>query len=52
MQFDRHWSDESNTEVWLYRVVGGGHDWPGARGNIDIHASQTAWAFSSRTITK
>jgi len=25
-----------NKEVWLYKVVGGGHDWPGSSGNMDI----------------
>jgi polyhydroxybutyrate depolymerase len=33
------------TEVWLYTVNGGGHDWPGAFGNMDISASREAWLF-------
>jgi hypothetical protein len=32
-------------EVWLYKVIGGGHDWPGASGNMDINASELAWEF-------
>jgi|TARA_B110000459_G_scaffold46767_1_gene52146 polyhydroxybutyrate depolymerase len=35
----------SCTEVWLYTVNGGGHDWPGAYGNMDIEASREAWLF-------
>ncbi|MEJ6506085.1 MAG: PHB depolymerase family esterase [Crocinitomicaceae bacterium] len=35
----------SCTEVWLYTVNGGGHDWPGAYGNMDIKASREAWLF-------
>jgi hypothetical protein len=31
--------------VWLYTVDGGGHDWPGADGNMDISASREAWIF-------
>jgi len=26
-------------------VEGGGHDWPGAFGNMDISASREAWEF-------
>jgi polyhydroxybutyrate depolymerase len=32
-------------EVRLYTVEGGGHDWPGAYGNMDIDASLEAWLF-------
>ena len=35
----------SCSEVWLYTVNGGGHDWPGAYGNMDISASREAWLF-------
>jgi polyhydroxybutyrate depolymerase len=34
-----------NNEVWLYKVVNGGHDWPGNGGNMDIHASEEIWNF-------
>jgi polyhydroxybutyrate depolymerase len=33
------------SEVRLYTVEGGGHDWPGAYGNMDIDASLEAWLF-------
>ncbi|MFK8055191.1 MAG: T9SS type A sorting domain-containing protein [Saprospiraceae bacterium] len=31
-----------------YRVVGGGHDWVGVRGNMDIDASSVIWNFVSQ----
>ncbi len=30
------------------RINGGGHDWPGSFGNMDINASQEIWKFLSR----
>ncbi|MDG2506125.1 MAG: PHB depolymerase family esterase [Crocinitomicaceae bacterium] len=41
----KYGSEDSCTEVWLYTVQGGGHDWPGAYGNMDIQASREAWLF-------
>jgi polyhydroxybutyrate depolymerase len=35
----------NNNEVWYYEVLGGGHDWPGAWGNMDINAGEEAWLF-------
>jgi polyhydroxybutyrate depolymerase len=32
-------------QVWLYTVNGGGHDWPGASGNMDIDVSREIWHF-------
>jgi|TARA_B110000196_G_C21003537_1_gene594171 polyhydroxybutyrate depolymerase len=32
-------------DVWLYRVVGGRHDWPGSFGNMDINSSAEIWNF-------
>ncbi|MEZ7999889.1 MAG: hypothetical protein QMC39_07945, partial [Flavobacteriales bacterium] len=32
-------------QVWLYTVNGGGHDWPGAFGNMDIDSSREIWSF-------
>ena len=34
-----------NHEVWLCKIVNGGHDWPGAWGNMDIIASEVIWQF-------
>ena len=42
---EKHTGGINNNEVWLYKVVNGGHDWPGAWGNMDIDASQTLWEF-------
>lgn len=35
--------------VELYDVIGGGHDWPGAWGNMDIDAGRVAWEFFENT---
>ena len=42
---DKYGLDGSCPQVWLYTVDGGGHDWPGAWGNMDIDASLEAWLF-------
>lgn len=42
---EKYGASNSCTEVWLYTVQGGGHDWPGAYGNMDIEASREAWLF-------
>jgi polyhydroxybutyrate depolymerase len=42
---EKYGASGSCTEVWLYTVQGGGHDWPGAFGNMDIEASREAWLF-------
>jgi polyhydroxybutyrate depolymerase len=39
-----------NNEVWLYSVIGGKHDWPGSRGNMDFVASEEIWKFFERFI--
>ena len=39
-------SELSNNEVWLYKVIGGGHDWPGSwGGNNDVNISEEIWRF-------
>lgn len=48
--FERYWSDSTVHEVWLYKVVGGGHDWPGANGNMDVNVSTDIWRFFSKFI--
>ena len=42
---EKHLNGINNNEVWFYKVVGGGHDWPGAWGNMDINAGEEAWLF-------
>ena len=44
-------SPSSNNEVWLYKVIGGGHDWPGAWGNMDVNISEEIWRFFSEMST-
>jgi polyhydroxybutyrate depolymerase len=41
----RYFDCIENAEVWLYEIVGGGHDWPGSSGNMDINASEEIWNF-------
>jgi polyhydroxybutyrate depolymerase len=44
------WSNEAACpQLELYKVIGGGHDWPGAWGNMDIDASLVAWEFFEST---
>ena len=45
MSLDMYGNDDSCPQVWLYTVNGGGHDWPGAYGNMDINSSEEAWLF-------
>ena len=42
---EKHISCTNNTQIWLYSIVGGGHDWPGIRGNMDFFASEEIWLF-------
>ena len=46
----RYFDCIDNAEVWLYEVVGGGHDWPGSDGNMDINTSEEIWNFFSQYI--
>lgn len=58
--FERHWSNNLEEEVWMYRIEDGRHVWPGIKfnwwnnplaryyfgsGNEDINASEEVWAF-------
>ena len=36
---------EDGVEVLHLKVVGGGHQWPGFQGNMDINASEEVWNF-------
>lgn len=43
------WSTNSGCAyVEELKVIGGGHDWPGSFGNMDIDATQEIWQFASR----
>ena len=39
-----------SNEVKLYKVINGGHDWPGAFGNMDINSSEEIWEFFQQNI--
>ena len=56
----RHWSQNSDEEVWMYEIAEGRHVWPGFKihwwenpifwyyfgsGNEDINASEEVWSF-------
>ena len=45
VSYEKYGVDEACAKVWLYTVNGGGHDWPGAYGNMDIDSSREAWLF-------
>jgi polyhydroxybutyrate depolymerase len=45
---EKHINGINNNEVWLYKVVNGGHEWPGAWGNMDINAGEEVWSFFSQ----
>ena len=45
---EKYQDGEDDNEVWLFKVIGGGHDWPGAFGNMDINASELVWEFFDR----
>ena len=44
----------NNNEVWFYRVINGGHDWPQGwpqnSGNQDLNTSEEIWRFFKHTI--
>ena len=44
----RYFDCNDNTEVWLYQVIDGEHDWPGSFGNMDINTSEEIWSFFSQ----
>ncbi|MFT6000376.1 MAG: polyhydroxybutyrate depolymerase [Neolewinella sp.] len=41
-------SKDNKSEFLYYKVVNGGHDWPGAWGNEDLDASKEIWRFFAR----
>ena len=38
----------NNVEIEHYKVINGGHDWPGSYGNMDIDANSIIWRFVSQ----
>lgn len=41
-----------NFEFLYYKVINGGHDWPGAWGNKDINTSKEIWRFFEKYIVE
>lgn len=46
-----HTSGINGNQVWLYSVIGGGHQWPGFGSNFDISATNEIWNFFSQVST-
>ena len=45
----KRWLNGDNcSSVQELKVIGGGHDWPGSSGNMDINASEEIWNFVSK----
>ena len=42
---EKYSSSTTNTHIWFYKVEGGGHDWPGSEGNMDIDSAEEIWNF-------
>ena len=38
----------NNVEIEHYKVINGGHNWPGSFGNMDINANSIIWNFVSK----
>lgn len=36
---------DNDVEVQHLKIIGGGHEWPGFQGNMDINASEEVWSF-------
>ena len=49
---ERHLGGTENKQVWLYKIEGGKHDWPGTWGNMDIQASEVIWSFFEQFVAK
>jgi polyhydroxybutyrate depolymerase len=48
VRLDVYSSPNHDLEMWYYLVIGGGHDWPGQSGNMDIDAAVETWNFFER----
>ena len=45
VRLDVYSSTQHDLELWYYLVIGGGHDWAGQWGNMDISATLETWNF-------
>jgi polyhydroxybutyrate depolymerase len=39
---------DNNVEIEHYKVINGGHGWPGVLGNMDINSNFIIWNFVSQ----
>jgi polyhydroxybutyrate depolymerase len=44
----QHLNGNNSVEIEHYKIVDGGHDWPGKFGNMDIDANTLIWNFVSK----
>jgi len=42
----------NDNQVWFYKIINGGHDWPGSTGNKDMETSRQIWSFFNTFITE
>mgnify|MGYP006136988223 FL=1 len=42
--------NSTSAAIWFYKIEGGGHDWPGSSGNMDIDASREIWMFFEQSL--
>lgn len=52
VELNRYHSASHAREVRFYRVIGGGHAWPGVWGNMDIDATCEIWEFFQEMVPK
>jgi len=45
VRLDLYSSQQHDRELWYYLIIGGGHEWPGQSGNMDIDATLEIWNF-------
>lgn len=45
VRLDKYSSSDHDRRLWYYQIDGGGHDWPGQWGNMDIDATREVWEF-------
>jgi polyhydroxybutyrate depolymerase len=49
---EKHLNGTNESQVWLYKIINGGHDWPGESGNKDFETSRQIWLFFSAFLTE
>jgi len=48
VEYHSYNNGDNGTSVGHFKVIGGGHDWPGSFGNMDIDATLEIWNFVSK----